>query len=82
MTAIQIPADITLETLTSLLLITTGLILSSAKLRPISWSVWAGGIEERGGGENPWGMLEDGARRGFWDGRVCIPVLCLRVGLG
>lgn len=53
-----------------MVLLATGLVLGAQKLRPISWSVWAGGIEERGGGENPWRGME--GRGGFGDVRVSL----------
>lgn len=65
----SLPLDITIETLVATALITTGLVLGADQLRPISWSVWAGEIEKRGGAENPFRGLED--RVGFWDIRVC-----------
>jgi hypothetical protein len=63
-----LPHDITLETLVSVALVMTGLIFGAEKLRPISWSVWAGEIESKGGSENPFRGLEE--RVGFLDIRV------------
>ncbi|KAK2750510.1 hypothetical protein FQN55_002110 [Onygenales sp. PD_40] len=63
----SIPLDITLETLVAILFVTLGLVLGSEKLRPISWSVWAGEIEKNGGVGNPFRGFEE--RPGFWDVR-------------
>ncbi|KAK2811040.1 hypothetical protein FQN50_002375 [Emmonsiellopsis sp. PD_5] len=63
----SIPLDITLETLVAILFVTLGLVLGSEKLRPISWSVWAGEIEKNGGAGNPFRGFEE--RPGFWDVR-------------
>lgn len=71
-----LPADIILETLLSVITLCLGLVLGSPPLRPISWRVWAGKIENGGsgtGGEaeaNPFLALE--SRVGFWDVRVCL----------
>lgn len=58
-------------------------MLGSEKLKPITWSVWAGNIEEKGGHDNPFRAYEDGL--GFWDVRVCpflsFPFLALFVFL-
>lgn len=62
-----LPLDIKLETLISVLLACTGLVLSSDPLKPISWSTWAGNIE-KDGAVNPFDGLED--RAGFMDIRV------------
>lgn len=43
-------------------------MLGAEKLKPISWSEWAGQIEREGGGRNPYRNLEE--RYGFWDIRV------------
>lgn len=64
----SVPLDITLETLVAIIFVTVGLVLGSEKLRPISWSVWAGEIEKEGGARNPFRGFED--RIGFWDVRV------------
>lgn len=45
-----------------------GLVLGAEKLKPISWSEWAGQIEREGGARNPFRRLEE--RYGFWDVRV------------
>ncbi|OJD20975.1 hypothetical protein ACJ73_07688 [Blastomyces percursus] len=63
----SVPLDIILETLVAIILVTLGLVLGSEKLRPISWSVWAGEIEKEGGARNPFRGFED--RIGFWDVR-------------
>ena len=42
--------------------------MGTEKLKPISWSVWAGEIEKEGGAKNPFRGLED--RVGFWNVRV------------
>ncbi|KAI5300153.1 hypothetical protein KEM56_002684, partial [Ascosphaera pollenicola] len=63
-----IPLDIILETLAAVIFVTVGLVLGSEKLRPITWSVWAGDIEEKGGHDNPFRAYEDGL--GFWDVRA------------
>ena len=60
--------DITLETLVAVVLVSIGLVAGTEKLKPISWSVWAGEIEKEGGAENPFRGLED--RIGFWNVRV------------
>ncbi|EEH08330.1 conserved hypothetical protein [Histoplasma capsulatum G186AR] len=61
----SVPLDITLETLVAIIFVTLGLVLGSERLRPISWSVWAGEIEKEGGVRNPFRGFED--RIGFWD---------------
>ncbi|KAK2814617.1 hypothetical protein FQN49_008132 [Arthroderma sp. PD_2] len=61
----SLPADIALETLVSVILVTAGLVMGTEKLRPISWSAWAGEIEKNGGVENPFRGLEE--RIGFLD---------------
>ena len=63
-----LPLDIVIEALVSLFVVSTGLVLGAEKLKPISWSVWAGEIEKEGGGKNPYLYLEE--RYGFWDIRV------------
>ncbi|KAK4543725.1 hypothetical protein LTR36_005370 [Oleoguttula mirabilis] len=72
---INLPIDITLETLFSAFLLCVGVVLSSPGLKPIQWNVWAGGLErskearevkEVGvGGGNPYAGLEE--RAGFLD---------------
>ena len=72
---VNLPLDITLETLFSVLLLCVGVVLSSGELQPIQWNVWAGRLErskearaikEFGvGGGNPYQMLEE--RPGFVD---------------
>ncbi|GAB7348537.1 hypothetical protein MBLNU459_g6931t1 [Dothideomycetes sp. NU459] len=42
---IDLPLDITLETLLSVLLLCLGVVLGSPALKPIQWRVWAGRIE-------------------------------------
>lgn len=75
---VNLPLDITLETLFSAFLLCVGVVLSSPGLKPIQWNVWAGELErskearemkEVGvGGGNPYAGLED--RMGFWDVRA------------
>ncbi|KAI5284279.1 hypothetical protein KEM54_001458 [Ascosphaera aggregata] len=57
----------TLEIILALFLATFGLVLGSQTLKPISWSVWAENIEEKGGHDNPFRAYED--RLSFWDVR-------------
>lgn len=45
-----------------------GLVLGAEKLKPVSWSMWAGEIEREGGARNPYLFMEE--RYGFWDVRV------------
>ncbi|GMF72775.1 unnamed protein product [Aspergillus oryzae] len=63
-----LPQDIVIEALVSLVLVSVGLVLGAPKLKPISWSQWAGEIEKEGGGRNPYRRLEE--RYNFWDVRV------------
>ncbi|PWY83055.1 hypothetical protein BO94DRAFT_536532 [Aspergillus sclerotioniger CBS 115572] len=63
-----LPLDIIIEALASLVLVSAGLVLGAEKLKPISWSEWAGEIEREGGGRNPFLRLEE--RYGFWDVRT------------
>ena len=75
---VNLPLDITLETLFSVLLLCVGVVMSSASLKPIQWNVWAGSLErskearavkEVGvGGGNPYAALEE--RPGFLDIRA------------
>ncbi|OGM44278.1 hypothetical protein ABOM_007205 [Aspergillus bombycis] len=62
-----LPQDIVIEALVSLVLVSVGLVLGAPKLKPISWSQWAGEIEKEGGGRNPYRRLEE--RYNFWDVR-------------
>lgn len=72
---VNLPPDITLETVLSIFLLCVGVVLSSQELKPIQWNVWAGRLErskdaraikEFGvGGGNPYATLED--RPGFLD---------------
>jgi len=68
----QLPLDISLETIVSVLLICVGLVLGAEELKPISWRVWAGKVErEKGkpdGARNPFEGLEE--RAGFMDIRA------------
>jgi hypothetical protein len=74
---LNLPIDIALETLFSVLLLCVGVVLSSPDLKPIQWSAWAGNLErskearvlvEAGVAPgNPYAQLED--RPGFWDPR-------------
>lgn len=63
-----LPHDIAIEALVSLVVVSVGLVLGAEKLKPISWSEWAGQIEREGGARNPYRRLEE--RYGFWDVRV------------
>ncbi|KAI9802008.1 MAG: hypothetical protein M1825_003064 [Sarcosagium campestre] len=65
-----LPTDIVLETLVASILVTLGLVFSSARLKPIAWAEWAGSIErgEEEGWKNPWIGLE--WRLGFLDIRA------------
>lgn len=67
----------------SVLLVCVGLVAGAERLRPISWSSWAGKIEREGGGANPFMGLEE--RAGFLDIRVRFfgePSLSLSLGWG
>ncbi|EAW22752.1 membrane magnesium transporter family protein [Aspergillus fischeri NRRL 181] len=63
-----LPHDIVIEALVSLVIVSAGLVLGTEKLKPISWSEWAGEIEREGGARNPYLRLEE--RYGFWDIRA------------
>jgi membrane magnesium transporter 1 len=75
---VNLPIDITIETLVSVLLLCIGVVLSSPDLKPIQWNVWAGQLErsteareikEVGlGGGNPYASVEE--RPGFLDIRA------------
>ncbi|KAA6410977.1 MAG: hypothetical protein FRX48_05288 [Lasallia pustulata] len=71
-TTASLPLDITLETIVSVLVICVGLVWGAEALKPISWRVWAGGVEREKamgrGGAGPYEGLE--ARVGFWDVRA------------
>lgn len=43
---LNLPLDITLETLISVLLLCVGVVTSSPDLKPIQWRVWAGRMEK------------------------------------
>ncbi|KAL7628154.1 hypothetical protein AAE478_002352 [Parahypoxylon ruwenzoriense] len=74
-----LPIDITIETIIATFIVCLGMVLSTSKLRPIQWRVWAGKIEREGeagflssSGEvekdyvgNPFQLLE--SRPGFVD---------------
>lgn len=72
---VNLPLDITLETVFSVLLLCVGVVMGSQELKPIQWNVWAGSLErskearevkEVGlGGGNPYAVLEE--RPGFLD---------------
>ncbi|MCJ1226019.1 hypothetical protein MMC12_002668 [Toensbergia leucococca] len=66
--AASLPLDISLETIASVLIICVGLVLGAEKFKPISWRVWAGGIESDQGGAGPFEGLE--SRVGFLDIRA------------
>ncbi|KAF2221120.1 magnesium transporter [Elsinoe ampelina] len=73
-----LPTDITIEILTSVLLLCIGIVLGAPDLKPIQWRVWAGKIEkekrkplknlDEGFGGNPYIGLEQ--RAGFLDIRA------------
>ncbi|KAI7267321.1 hypothetical protein KC345_g7966 [Hortaea werneckii] len=75
---LNLPKDITLETLLSACLLCVGTVLSSPGLKPIQWNVWAGKVERSlaarqmkqvgVGGGNPYAGLEE--RPGFVDIRA------------
>ncbi|RMY62522.1 hypothetical protein D0865_00370 [Hortaea werneckii] len=75
---VNLPTDVTLETLLSAFLLCIGTVLSSPSLKPIQWNVWAGKVERSTearrmkqvgvGGGNPYAGLED--RPGFVDIRA------------
>ena len=75
---VNLPADITLETLFSAVLLCVGTVLSSPGLKPIQWNVWAGRLERNNGaremkevgvgGGNPYAALEE--TPGFLDIRA------------
>jgi hypothetical protein len=43
-----LPLDITIETITSIVIVCLGMVLGTPDLRPIQWRVWAGKIEREG----------------------------------
>ncbi|RAL10514.1 membrane magnesium transporter family protein [Aspergillus homomorphus CBS 101889] len=63
-----LPADIIIEALVSLVIVSAGLVLGTEQLKPISWSEWAGQIEREGKARHPYRRLEE--RYGFWDVRT------------
>ncbi|KAK1150113.1 hypothetical protein N8T08_000010 [Aspergillus melleus] len=63
-----LPHDIVIEALVSLVIVSVGLVLGAPKLKPVSWSEWAGQIEREGGARNPYRRLDE--RYGFWDVRA------------
>ncbi|RAH66192.1 membrane magnesium transporter family protein [Aspergillus aculeatinus CBS 121060] len=67
-TTTHLPPDIIIEALVSLIVVSMGLVLGTEKLKPISWSEWAGQIEREGKGRHPYRRLEE--RYGFWDVRA------------
>lgn len=72
---INVPLDIILETIFSVLLLCVGVVLGSQRLKPIQWNVWAGRLERSkearelravgDGGGNPFAVVEE--RPGFLD---------------
>ncbi|CAD0014310.1 unnamed protein product [Aureobasidium pullulans] len=81
MPQIDLPLDITLETLTAVLLLCVGIVIGSPELKPIQWRVWAGKLEKEkssktqsingdplGPRGNPYAALEQ--RQGFLDIRA------------
>lgn len=75
---VNLPIDITFETLFSVALLCAGVVLSSPELKPIQWNLWAGRLEKSKeareirevgvGGGNPYSGLEK--RPGFIDIRA------------
>ncbi|OCK85910.1 hypothetical protein K432DRAFT_342160 [Lepidopterella palustris CBS 459.81] len=70
----KLPFDITLELLSSVLLICIGVVLASPDLKPIQWSKWAGKLEREGRKEVREGEIQEGnpylqleVRKGFLD---------------
>lgn len=57
--------------------VSVGLVLGAEKLKPISWSEWAGQVEREGGARNPYRNLEE--RYGFWDIRVSVAPHCFGI---
>ncbi|KAI9373054.1 membrane magnesium transporter-domain-containing protein [Aspergillus egyptiacus] len=62
-----LPKDIVIEALTSLAIVSMGLVLGAEKLKPVSWSEWAKEVE-RDPARNPYHRLEE--RYSFWDVRA------------
>ena len=72
---VNLPLDITLETIFSVLLLCVGVVMSTRELQPIQWNAWAGRLERSKdarryegvgqGGGNPYARLEE--RTGFLD---------------
>jgi hypothetical protein len=72
---VNIPLDIILETVFSVLLLCVGVVMGSQDLKPIQWSVWAERLERSkearevkevgAGGGNPFANIEE--RPGFLD---------------
>ena len=67
----NLPPDISLETIISVVFICVGLVSGAEDLKPISWRVWAGIAERESGGGGPYQGLED--RIGFVNIRVSKP---------
>lgn len=71
----NLPLDITIETLASVLILCIGVVLGAQELKPIQWRVWAGRLErekrqsqvtlDSGFVENPYRALDE--RAGFLD---------------
>jgi membrane magnesium transporter 1 len=55
-------------------LVSTGIVLGTERLKPISWNDWAGEIE-REGDRNPYRGLEE--RWGFWNVKVGFDLLLM-----
>ena len=70
--SVDIPLDISIETIFSVVFICIGLVLGAEELKPVSWKVWAGRAERESGGGGPFQGLEH--RLGFVDIRVGFPV--------
>ena len=72
MSSTLLPVDIRVETIVAVFVICLGVVTSAERLKPVSWSVWAGSIEKNGGSANPFRGMEE--RPGFFDIRVrCLP---------
>ncbi|MCJ1372286.1 hypothetical protein MMC20_003509 [Loxospora ochrophaea] len=64
----DLPPDIILETLISVLLVCVGLVTGADPLQPIAWREWAGQMEREGKREGIYAVVEE--RRGFVDIRA------------
>ena len=66
----NLPLDISLETVASVVLICLGLVSGAEDLKPINWRVWASQVEEESGGGGPYQGLDE--RIGFVNIRVSL----------